>query len=382
MPATSQASAKESKGEPAAAPALNVSVPQRVFYGTYAEGKEAGVYTAEFDPKTGKLTAAQLAGAAVNPSFLAIHPNGKFLYAVSEAPFKKGDPSGSVVAFALDAASGKLTKLNEESSRGADPCHLVVDKAGKNVLVANYTGGNVAVLPIGADGRLQPSSDIQQHAGKDASGKKKSPHGHSINLDAENKFAVAADLGLDQLIIYEFDGAAGKLKPHGIAHLAPGAGPRHFAWHPSQKFAYVINETGNTMTAFTYDAEKGALSEIHTLSTLPADYKKPSYTAEVVVHPTGRFVYGSNRGHDSIAIFKVDEATGKLTAAGYEPTQGKNPRNFVVDPTGGYLIAENQETKTVVIFKIDPKTGMLSYTGDTLKVPQPVCIKFIPLPTK
>lgn len=360
--------------------AIPAPAKQRMYFGTYGQGKEAGVHLAEFDPATGKVGDPHLAGSAVNPSFLALHPNGKFLYAVSEAATKKGDPSGSVIAFEIDAKTGDLKRLNEESSKGADPCHLVVDKLGKNVLVANYTGGNVAVLPIGEDGRLKPASDMQQHSGKDASGKAKKPNGHSINLDRANKFAIAADLGLDQLIIYKFDAAAGKLTPHSVAKVAPGAGPRHFAFHPTEKFAYVINETRNTMTAFTYDAEKGTLTEIQTLSTLPAGYSGTSYTAEVVVHPNGKFLYGSNRGNDTIAIFSIDPATGKLTSLGHEPTQGKFPRNFAIDPSGTFLFAENMESNNTVVFKLDPQTGKLTPTGQTLKISQPCCIKFQALP--
>jgi 6-phosphogluconolactonase len=354
----------------------------RVYVGTYSGPKSKGIYLMEMDPKTGKLSTPELAGAAVNPSFLAFAPSKRFLYAVSEVSDTNGKKTGGVSAFAVDAATGHLTLLNQQPSRGAGPCHLVVDHAGKNVLVANYSGGSVAAIPIDGDGKLQPPTGFVQHKGASADPKRQQePHAHSINLDAAGRFAIAADLGLDRLLVYKFDGAAGTLTPNDppSAATAPKAGPRHFTFDRQGKFGYVINELDNTVTAFRYDADHGSFKEIQVISTLPEGVNGPSYTAEVVMHPTGRFLYGSNRGHDSIAILKVDSETGKLTAVGHEPTQGKFPRNFNIDPNGRFLLAANQDSNNIVVFGIDSETGKLTPTGQKITVPTPVCIKFVPV---
>ena len=355
------------------------------YVGTYTGGsgseKSQGIYLMELDLRTGKLSTPQLVAKSTDPSFLAIDPAKKFLYSVNELGEFRGRRGGGVSAFAIDPADGKLSPLNQQSSVGDGPCHLVVDRQGKNVLVANYGSGSVACLPIEADGRLKPASSFIQHQGAGADPQRQSsPHAHSINLDAAGHFAVAADLGLDKVLIYSLDAAHGKLTPSTtpFAKVAPASGPRHFAFHPDGHFGYVINEMANTVTAFAYDAGKGSLSEIQVISTLPTDYKGTSYTAEVQVHPSGKFLYGSNRGHDSIAIFSIDSTTGKLTALGFEPTQGKNPRNFAIDPTGQYLLAENQDSNTIVVFHIDSSNGSLRPTGQTVKLYRPVCIKMIP----
>lgn len=353
-----------------------------VYIGTYTGAKSKGIYLGELDLASGALTIKGLAGEAVNPSFVAIHPNQKFLYAVGEVDNFDKKKTGGVSAFAIDPKTGNLTLLNQQSSGGAGPCHLVVDKAGKNVLVANYSGGSVASLPIGDDGKLKEPASVIQHKGSSVNAdRQKQPHAHSINLDAANKFAIAADLGLDKLLVYQFDPAKGTLTPHEppSAPVAPGAGPRHFTFSPDGKFGYVINEMGNTVTAFSYDPAKGTFKEIQAIPTLPKDFTGKSYTAEVVAHPSGKFLYGSNRGHDSIAIFAVDPDSGKLTAAGHEPTKGKTPRNFAIDPTGTYLLAENQGSGTIVVFRIDAKTGALKQVGDPVSVPGPVCVRFAPV---
>jgi len=355
---------------------------ERIYFGTYGHAPNEGIFVAELDLSTGAVSGPRLAAAAVNPSFLAFDPRHKFLYAVAEVSSLGGRKSGGVIAFVVDPTTGKLKRLNEEMSQGAGPCHLVVDKLGTNVLVANYDGGTVAVLPIAADGRLKPASTAIKHSGKSVNPERQeAPHAHSINLDAANRFAFAADLGLDKVLVYRFDPTTGTLTPHDppSVSLAPGSGPRHFAFHPSGRFAYLISELANTLTGFWYDSDNGTLSKMQTISTLPSDFKGTSYTAEVVVHPSGKFAYGSNRGHDSIAIFAVDPVSGRLTARGHEPTQGKNPRNFAIDPTGAYLLAANQDSGTVVVFRIDPANGDLKPTGQTLKVPHPVCIKYVPL---
>jgi 6-phosphogluconolactonase len=358
-----------------------------VYVGTYTSGRgperSEGIYLMELDARSGKLDEPRVVAKATDPSFLAIHPSRKFLYAVNELEEFQGRHAGGVSALAIDPEHGTLTPLNQQSSGGVGPCHLSVDPQGKNVLVANYGSGSVACLPIEPDGRLREASSFHQHRGSGADARRQAgPHAHSINVTADNRFVVAADLGLDKVLVYALDADHGTLTPNepAFAQVAPASGPRHFALHPSGKFGYVINEMANTVTAFAYDASKGTLGEIQTISTLPEDYKGTSHTAELQVHPSGKFLYGSNRGHDSIAIFAIDPSTGRLSAVGREPTQGKNPRNFALDPTGSYLLAENMGSDSIVVFRIDPESGALRPTGQTVKIPKPVCIKMIPKP--
>jgi 6-phosphogluconolactonase len=356
-----------------------------LYVGTYTHGKtpSEGIYLLELDVNSGQVTNKGAVAQLPDPSFLAIHPGRKFLYAVNELGEFQGRKTGGVSALSIDASTGKLTLLNQQSSVGNGPCHLTVDKAGKNVLVANYGSGLVACLPIRSDGSLEPASSSIQHEGKGTNPDRQGgPHAHSINLDAANRFAFAADLGLDELLIYKFDADKGSLTPNDppFAKVAPGSGPRHFAFHPNGKFAYVISEMANTVTVFAYDAEKGALDPIQTISTLPDDFRGTSYTAEVQVHPSGKFVYGSNRGHNSIAVFRVDPVSAKLTAAGHQATLGKNPRNFALDPSGSYLLAENQDSDSIVVFRIDPESGGLTQVGEPISVPMPVCIRMMPRP--
>ena len=353
----------------------------RVYVGTYTQGtKSQGIYLFDLDLASGALTPKGLAVESINPSFLAIAPDGRHVYAVNEVGTFAGERAGAVSAFAVEAATGKLRLINQESARGTGPCHLVVDREGKNVLLANYGGGSVTVLPVGEGGRLMPASAFVQHEGKSVNPRRQeAPHAHSINLDAANRFAVAADLGLDKLLVYRFDAAKGSLAPNDppAAPVAPGAGPRHFAFHPAGKYGYVINELHNTVTAFAYDGAKGTFQEIQTISTLPDGFKGASSTAEVQVHPSGKFLYGSNRGHDSLAVFAIDPATGRLTAAGHQ-TDIKTPRNFGLDPTGKYLVAAHQAGNRVQVFRIDPTSGGLAAAGEPAEVPAPVCVKMTP----
>ena len=349
-----------------------------VYVGTYTDGKSKGIYRCELDLATGKLSEATLAAETKNPSFLAIHPSHRFLYAVGELSGPKG---GAVSAFALDPKSGELKALNQKPSSGNGPCHLVVDRQGKCVLVANYGGGNVSVLHIEEDSRLGERTAFEQHAGKGTDpGRQEAPHAHSINLDAANRFAVVADLGLDQVFVYRFDADKGSLAKNDppSAALPPKSGPRHFTFHPDGRHAYVINEMANTVTAMKYGAEHGTLKPVQTVSTLPEGYKKSTSTAEVQVHPSGKFLYGSNRGHNSIAIFTIDEKSGELTPAGHQASGIKTPRNFGIDPTGKWLLVANQDGDSVLVFRIDPKTGALRATGDKVEVSKPVCVKFVP----
>ncbi len=352
-----------------------------VYIGTYTRENSKGIYAYRFDPASGKLAPLGLMAETANPSFLAIHPNGRFLYATNEVDNYEGQKSGAVSAYAIVAGTGKLSFLNQVSSRGSGPCHLVTDKTGKNVLVANYGGGSVAVLPVSEDGRLREASAFMQHTGSSVNPQRQQgPHGHSINVSSDNRFVVAADLGLDQLLVYRFDPAKGSLIPNDppFIKVDPGAGPRHFIFHPGGRFAYVINEMQSTVTAFTYDAARGVLKESQTISTLPENFKGDNSTAEVQVEPQGRFLYGSNRGDNSIAVFAIDAANGKLKPIEHLSTQGKTPRNFGIDPSGSYLFAANQNSNNIVVFRIDAQTGRLIPTGQILEVYAPVCVKFAP----
>jgi 6-phosphogluconolactonase len=350
-----------------------------VFVGTYTGPKSKGIYRCEMDLATGKIGEPELAAEVANPSFLAVHPSRRFLYAVGEMEEFGGKKGGAVTALSLDPRTGKLGLLNQGPSGGAGPCHLVVDRAGKHVLVANYSGGSASVLAIGADGKLGETTSFQQHKGSSADkSRQEGPHAHSINLDPANRFAFVADLGLDQVVVYHYDADKGTLTRAEPAAVAPGSGPRHFAFHPDGKHAYVINEMANTVTAFTYDPESGVLKPVQTMATLPEDFKGKSWTAEVQVHPSGKFVYGSNRGHNSIAVFSVNPKTGELTPAGHQAEDIKTPRNFGIDPTGTFLVVANQDGDSLVVFRIHPKTGALEATGQTVKVPVPVCVKFVP----
>lgn len=354
-----------------------------VFVGTYTNNeKSKGIYVSRLDLSTGRLSEPQLAAETTSPSFLAIDPSGAHLYAANEVATFNGQKTGAVSAFAIDRATGRLSALNQQSSGGAGPAHLIVDKTGHDVLVANYGGGSAAVLPIGKGGRLETPSSVVQHTGSSVDPKRQAaPHTHSINVSPDNRFAYAADLGLDKILIYKFDPAAGTIVANApaFASVAPGSGPRHLAFAPKAPYAYVINEMLLTVTAFRHDPSTGGLSEVQTITTLPPGQSPQAgfSTAEVQVHPSGRFLYGSNRGHDSITVFAIDEATGKLTFVQNEPTQGSTPRGFGIDPTGQYLLAGNQRSDTVVVFRIDQKTGKLTPTGQTLSIGAPVCVKFV-----
>jgi 6-phosphogluconolactonase len=353
-----------------------------IYIGTYTEdgSKSKGIYAYRFDPAAQEITAIGLVAETINPSFLAIHPNHRFLYAVNEVGKYKGQSSGAISAFAIDHATGKLTLLNEVPARGADPCYITVDKTGKHVLVANYTGGSVAVFPVLDDGRLGEASAFVRHQGHGTNPERQEgPHAHSIDLSADNKFALVDDLGLDQVIAYRFDGAKGSLALNepAFAKADAGAGPRHFAFHPNGKFAYVINEMQSAVTVFAYDAAGGTLRSLQTISTLPKDFTGKNDDAEVQVHPSGKFLYASNRGHDSIIVFAIDPTKGTLTPVEDVPTRGKTPRSFEIDPTGSLLFAANQKSDNIVVFRIDGGTGRLTPTGQVLEVAAPVCVKFV-----
>jgi len=355
-----------------------------VYVGTYTCPKSKGIYVSRFASASGKLDAPELAAETISPSFLALHPNRRFLYAANEIGDFGGKKSGAVSAFVIDSRTGKLVPLNQQPSGGDGPCHLFVDRTGKTVLVANYGGGSVEALPIKPDGSLDSPAIFIQHHGTSADPQRQEgPHAHFIATDAANRFALACDLGLDKVLVYKFDPANGSLVANdpASASVAPGSGPRHLAFHPRGRYAYVINEMKCTMTTFSYEPERGEMKLLQTLSTLPdGETAKPNYsTAEVEAHPNGRFLYGSNRGHNSIVVFAIDENTGKLARVENVSTQGKTPRSFGIDPTGNYLLAANQDSDNVVVLRIDQKTGRLTATGTSVEVGAPVCVKFVPV---
>jgi 6-phosphogluconolactonase len=354
-----------------------------VYFGTYTNGPQSkGIYSSRLNLASGQLSAPQLAVESENPSFLAVHPARDLLYAVNEVGKFEGQNTGSVSAFAIDRQAGTLKPLNRQPSAGGGPAHITIDGEGKNVLIANYGGGSVAVLPVAANGSLQRPSSTMQHTGSSVNqARQKGPHAHSINLDSSNRFAYAADLGIDKIMIYRYDAAKGVLTPNdpASASVDPGSGPRHFAIHPEGRYAYVINELPLTITAFSRDAANGGLTPVQTISTLqPGTTPQQGYsTAEIQVHPSGRFLYGSNRGHNSISVFSIDAQSGRLTFAQIISTDGRTPRNFGIDPTGTYLLAANQQSDTVTVFRINEKNGRLMQVGAPVAVPAPVCVKFV-----
>ena len=353
-----------------------------VYFGTYTKGESKGIYKADFDSATGELSNLTVAAETVNPSFLAIHPNGKTLYAVGEiAEFKGKKNSGAVSAFSIDPETHELTLLNQQQSGGGAPCHLVVDHSGKYVLSANYSGGNISSIAIKEDGSLGEQVSFHQHTGSSVNKRRQEgPHAHSINVDAANKFAFVADLGLDKIMIYKFDAATGKLTPNdpAFAKVPEGGGPRHFSFHPDGKFAISNNEMLMSVNLMAYDSKKGALDLQQTLTTVTdgADLTGCS-TAEAIFHPSGKFAYVSNRGIDSIAAFTFNEQSGTLSEIEQEPTRGQTPRNFAIEPNGKFLLAENQSSNDVFVFRISQDTGALERTEYKLDVPSPVCAKFL-----
>jgi 6-phosphogluconolactonase len=354
-----------------------------VYIGTYTSGKSKseGIYIYKLNLASGQLKPYKTVKNVVEPSFLAIDKNKKYLYAVNETEKYEGQNSGAISAFAINQRTGDLEFLNKQSSLGGAPCHASVSDNGKFVLVANYLGGNVAVFPVQKDGKLGASIDLKQHSGSGPNkDRQEAAHAHSINLDENNRYAVACDLGIDKIMVYQFDKQTGKLKSNDqtFFQTKTGAGPRHFTFHQNGKIAFVINELDSTITTFSYDGKQGILKEIQTVPTLPADFSGANTCADIHVAPNGKFLYGSNRGHDSIAAYKIDEKTGKLELVGHVSTGGKTPRNFAIDPSGKFLLAANQNSDLIVVFRIDEKSGKLAPTGSTAQVPMPVCLKLIP----
>ncbi|MFI5341160.1 MAG: lactonase family protein [Candidatus Methylomirabilales bacterium] len=354
--------------------------PIRFGTGRILQGKGEGIYVYRMDQSSGAMEFVGTATGIANPSYLAIDSRRCFLYAVNELKTYEDQPSGTISALAVDPKTGRLEFLNKRLTHGTDPCHVVVDTNGKCVCVANFMSGSVCVLPVLEDGSLGEASDFIQHQGSSVDPvRQRGPHAHSVTLDEANRFAFVPDLGLDRLMVYKFDPKRGTLEANEVPwiKMKPGAGPRHLAFHPSGRYAYLINELDCTVAALSYDGGKGTFKELQTIPTLPEGFRGESTCGDIQVSPSGAYVYASNRGHDSMVIYKIDQGTGALTCIGHAPTQGKTPRHFGIDPTGRFLLAANQDTDTIVTFRIDPHTGKPKPTGHATQVPTPVCVKFL-----
>jgi 6-phosphogluconolactonase len=362
-----------------------------VFIGTYTEpilfgtgkileGKSEGIYLYSLDLTSGQMEQVDLTRDVPNPSFLALDPSRRFLYAVNELKEFEGAPTGAVSAFSVDPSSGELRFLNRKPAHGTDPCHLQVHKTGKYVFVANFASGSVCVLPILADGSLGDATDVVQHQGSSVDPVRQSgPHAHAVTSDDSGHYAFVPDLGIDKLMVYRFDVNLGKLEPHDPpwVEVHPGAGPRQLVLHPQGRYAYLINELDSTVTVLQCDWSKGILRKLQTVSTLPPGFEGASTCAEVQISPSGEFLYGSNRGHDSIVLYAIDRQAGTLALIGHESTRGRTPRHFAVSPGGDLLLVANQDSDNLVSFKVDPASGELLATGHVAHVPMPVCVKFL-----
>jgi len=353
-----------------------------VYFGTYPGQSSKGIYVSRLDG-SGKLTAPQLAAENDRPVFLVTDRTHRFLYAANETSNFKDTHGGSVSAFAIDAKTGALKLLNQASAVARGPDHIDIDATGRELMVANYDGSSITSFPISSDGSvLSAASFIEQHGSSVVPGRQAAPHAHAINVDPGNHFALVCDLGLDEVLVFKLDPRKGTLAPNDPAFVkvSPGSGPRHLAFHPSGKFAYVISEIACTMTAFQFDAKKGTLAELQTISTLPpgTEMQTNFVAAEVVMHPSGKFLYGSTRAHNSLTVFSVDQSTGKLAVVENVPCGGKTPRSFNIDPSGHFLLCANQDTGNITVFQIDQKSGRLSPTGAEAKLDKPVCVLFVP----
>ena len=348
-----------------------------VFFGTHRSGPGIGFSVAHFNTDTGVLTTPKFDGEAVEPAYFVIHPDGRHLYTCNS-----GVPGG-VSAYAIDPKTAHLTLLNKVPSGGDDASYVCLDQTSRFVFVANYTGGNLAAFAIDPDGRIGARTGFAQHTGRSVDPQRQThAYAHSIIIDPTNRFVLTADLGLDKLFVYRFDEKTGALTPNDppFATVKPGSGPRHVKFHPNGKWVYLINEMGCTITAFNWNTTTGALTEFQSIPTLPADFTGTNTCAEVVVHPNGRFLYGSNRGHDSIAVFAIDPANGRLSLIQHAASRGKKPRNFAFDPTGNWIVCTNHDSDNAVVFRVDGSTGRLTPTGQPVAVPFPFCERFLPVP--
>ncbi|MUG70672.1 MULTISPECIES: lactonase family protein [Paenibacillus] len=346
------------------------------FIGSYADSANPGLYACRFDTDTGSLEIVDQASGLQNPTFLDVDQDRLKLYAITEGTDAKGQRCGAAAAYDIDPSTGTLSLLNKELTVPSPTCHITLDHTRQCIMVSSYHGGMIGLSPVMEDGRVGPTADIHQHKGASILPVQDRPRAHSVFVDRSNRFAVASDLGLDRLMIYKLDVPARRLIPHGEVRIAPGSGPRHFAFHPQLPYGYVINELNATITGFSYDQEQGALHEIQTVSTLPDAYEGDNACADIHISPDGKFLYGSNRGHDSIAVYAIDPFTGKLALVEHASTLGGHPRNFALSPDGRFLLAANRDSNNIVTFNRDAETGKLLPAGPVLEVSKPVCIKF------
>jgi 6-phosphogluconolactonase len=351
-----------------------------VYVGTFSEPDAESIFLYRLNTTSGALTRLGATKAGANPTYLTLDPKQRFLYTVIETNEYNGNKSGSIRAYAIDRKTGGLTLLNEQSSFGPGPCYISLDRTNKMVLVANYAGGSVCALPVQANGQLGSPSATDQHTGSGPHKNQTTPHAHCFLADPTNKVGLAVDLGIDQVLAYRLDPANGKFLPNPTVAFAaaPGAGPRHLTFHANNRWAYLINELNSTITALSYDAAKSKFTELQTLTTLPAGFTGDNSCADVHISPNGKFLYGSNRGHNSIVVYAIDPSTGKLTFVQHADTQGKTPRNFALDPSGRIALVGNQNTNNIFTYRIDSKTGKLTPTGISVNLPAPVCLQVIP----
>lgn len=366
-------------------PQVAIAQDNIVFFGTHSVGPQKGISVAHFNSENGVLTKPELIAEAPAPAYFIIHPNGKYLYVCNSNDFAKGYTGQTITAYRIDPKKGNITLLNQQSSGGADPSYLCMDASEKFVLVANYKGGSVAVIAIKRNGSLGRMTSNIKHTGRSVDTLRQTqPYAHSIKLDPANRFALVADLGLDKLFVYRFNSKKGTLEPNDppFVKVSPGSGPRHLAFHPNGKFVYLINEMASTIITYAWDSAAGKLTELQISSTLPPDFKGKNACAEIEVYPNGRFLYASNRGHESLAVFAIDDITGKISLLEHIPTQGKTPRNFSFDPTSKWLIVTNHGSDNAMVFKVDDKNGHLTPTGEPVPVVYPFCIRFLQVQKK
>jgi len=350
-----------------------------VYFGSHSSGPGIGFSKSYFNTNTGVLTKPEFLIEAKEPAFFIIHPNGKYLYTCNS-----GQP-GQISAYAIDSTTKHLILLNQKPSYGGDPSFISFDKTLRFALVANYDGGNICVYAIQPDGSFGDRTAFVQHEGKSVNPERQThAYAHSIIVDQSNRFVLVADLGLDKVFVYRFNEKDGSLSSNDppFAMVKPGSGPRHVRFHPNGKWIYVINEMGCSISCFNWDSDKGTLIEFQNISTLPKDFTNTSTCAELEIHPNGKFLYCSNRGHNSIAVFAIDQISGQLTLIQHVPTKGNTPRNFAFDPTGKWIICTNQDSNNAVVFSINKTAGYLTQVGEPVEVPQPFCERFLSITNK
>lgn len=346
------------------------------YIGSYAAASEPGLRVCAFDPHTGRLELLQEVDGLSNPTFLDIDAENRRLYAILDETDGQGKRTAAAAVYEIDASTGKLTLLQKEPTVSAPTCHITLDESCACIIVSSYHGGLLGLSPLHEDGLIGPASDVKQHHGASVLPVQSQARTHSVFVAPGNQFAVACDLGLDKLFVYRLDAAGGRLTLQSETAVRPGSGPRHFAFHPSRPYGYLINELNATITAFRFDAEQGVLTELQTVSTLPDGFEGENACADIHLSPDGSYLYGSNRGHDSIAVYAVDGQTGQLRLVQHVSTLGGHPRNFGLSPDGRYLLAANRDGNNVVTFRRDEQSGKLEPTGDQLTASKPVCIKF------